>query len=138
MNLRTIQTNLSVVVLVVVLAGIGLAKVASAEVVFDPKPGRKFRFIHRQHEASTDMILQKMGTLINHPDIDFIFSFKYADAHVYSATKQNKPESFIPTIRDKVKTVWTMRNDDIYLFRWGAPDFVREFVKNIPSDVTQG
>ena len=102
------------------------------------QPGRKFRFIHRQHEASTDMILQKMGTLINHPDIDFIFSFKYADAHVYSATKQNKPESFIPTIRDKVKTVWTMRNDDIYLFRWGAPDFVREFVKNIPIDVTQG
>jgi len=64
------------------------------------EPGRKFRFIHRQHEASTDMILQKMGTLINHPDINFIFSFKYADAHVYSATKQNKPESFIPTIRE--------------------------------------
>jgi hypothetical protein len=102
------------------------------------QPGRKFRFIHRQHEASTDMILQKMGGLIDHPDVDFVFSFKYADAHVYSATKQHKPESFIPTIRDKVKTVWTMRNDDIYLFRWAAPDFVREFVKNIPADVTQG
>ena len=102
------------------------------------QPGRKFRFIHRQHEASTDMILQKMGALIHHPDVDFVLSFKYADAHVYSATKQHKPESFIPTIRDKVKTLWTMRNDDIYLFRWGAPDFVREFVKNIPTDVTQG
>ena len=31
-----------------------------------------------------------------------------------------------------------LRNDDIYLFRWAAPDFVREFVKNIPIDVTQG
>ena len=44
MTLRTIQTNLSVVVLVVVLAGIGLAKVASAEVVFDPK-SPQMRFV---------------------------------------------------------------------------------------------
>ena len=102
------------------------------------QPNRKFRFIHRQHEASTDMILRDMGDLIKHPNVDFIFSFKYAQAHVYTATKQEKPESFIPTIRGKVKTVWTMRNDDNYLYRWGAPDFVREFVKNIPMDVTQG
>ena len=104
----------------------------------ETQPDRKFRFIHRQHEASTDMILQKMAPLIDHPNIDFIFSFKYAEAHVYSATKQYKQESFVPTIRGKVQTVWTMRNDDAYLFRWGAPDFVREFVKNIPADVTQG
>ncbi len=102
------------------------------------QPSRKIRFIHRQHEASAEMILEKMGTLINHPNVDFIFSFKYAEAHVYSATKQYKPESFIPTIRGKVKTVWTLRNDDVYLFRWAAPDFVREFVKGIPMDVTQG
>jgi len=44
MNLRTIQTNLSVVVLVVVLAGIGLAKVASAEVVFDTQ-SPQMRFV---------------------------------------------------------------------------------------------
>ena len=37
MTLRTMQSNLSIIVLVLVLAGIGLAKVASAEVVFDPK-----------------------------------------------------------------------------------------------------
>ena len=102
------------------------------------QPSRKLRFIHRQHEATTEMILDKMGTLINHPNVDFIFSFKYAEAHVYSATKQYKAENFIPTIRGKVKTVWTLRNDDVYLFRWAAPDFVREFVKGIPMDVTQG
>ncbi|NJL31794.1 MAG: hypothetical protein HC898_09275 [Phycisphaerales bacterium] len=103
------------------------------------KPGRKIRFIHRQHEASTDLILHKMRPLIEHPDVDFVFSFKYAEAHVYSATRQHKPESFIPTIRGgEVKTIWTLRNDDIYLLRWGSPDFVREFIKGIPADVTQG
>lgn len=102
------------------------------------QPGRKFRFIHRQHEASTDMILRKMDMLIRHPDVNFVFSFKYADAHVYSATQQYKAESFIPEIRGKVKTLWTLRNDDVYLFRWGAPDFVRAFIKGIPMDVTEG
>ena len=37
-----------------------------------------------------------------------------------------------------MKTIWTLRNDDIYRFRWGAPDFVREFISNIPYDVSQG
>jgi len=31
-----------------------------------------------------------------------------------------------------------LRNDDVYYFRWGAPDFVREFIQNIPYDVSRG
>ena len=102
------------------------------------KPGRKIRFIHRQHMTGADMVLAKMDPLIKHPDVDFIFSFKYAKAHVYSATRQPYHEDFVPTIRGKVKTIWTLRNDSIYLLRWGAPDFVREFIRNIPYDVSQG
>ena len=102
------------------------------------QPDRKIRFIHRQHMADADMVLEKMKPLIDHPNVDFIFSFKYAKAHVYSATKQPYHEQFVNDIRGKVKTIWTLRNDSIYLYRWGAPDFVREFVKNIPYDVSQG
>jgi len=32
-----------------------------------------------------------------------------------------------PPTRHKV--VWTMRNEDMYILRWGQPDFVREFVQ---------
>ena len=102
------------------------------------QPDRNIRFIHRQHEAGVDMVLEKMKPLMDHPNVDFILSFKYAKAHVYSATKQPYHEKYVIDIRDKVKTIWTLRNDDIYLFRWAAPDFVREFVKNIPYDVSQG
>ncbi|MEX0324318.1 MAG: carbohydrate-binding family 6 protein [Puniceicoccaceae bacterium] len=101
-------------------------------------PERKIRFIHRQHMTGADMVLEKMQALIDHPNVDFIFSFKYAKAHVYSATRQPFHEDFVPTIKGKVKTIWTLRNDDTYILRWGAPDFVREFVKNIPYDVSQG
>ena len=102
------------------------------------QPERKIRFIHRQHMTGADMVLEKMKPLIDHPNVDFIFSFKYAKAHVYTATRQPYHERFVRDIRGKVKTIWTLRNDDIYLFRWAAPDFVREFVKNIPYDVSQG
>ena len=37
-----------------------------------------------------------------------------------------------------MKTMWTLRNDDNYFFRWGAPDFVREFIQNIPYEVSRG
>ncbi|MFC1761096.1 carbohydrate-binding family 6 protein [Planctomycetota bacterium] len=103
------------------------------------QPDRKIRFIHRQHQAGVGMILDKMKPLMDHPNVDFIFSFKYAKAHVYSATRQPYHEAFVPAITEKkVKTIWTLRNDDVYLFRWGAPDFVRKFVKSIPYDVSQG
>ena len=28
------------------------------------------------------------------------------------------------------KVVWTIRNEDFYVLRWGAPDFIREFIAN--------
>jgi hypothetical protein len=36
-----------------------------------------------------------------------------------------------PPTRHKV--VWTMRNEDIFVLRWGQPDFVREFVQRQES-----
>ena len=103
-------------------------------------PGRKIRFIHRQHMTGALDIARKFKSLVEHPDIDFIFSFKYAKAHVYSCTTQPYHPGFVREIQNEgnLKTIWTLRNDDIYHFRWGAPDFVREFVQNIPYDVSQG
>jgi hypothetical protein len=37
-----------------------------------------------------------------------------------------------------LKTIWTIRNDDSLIFRWGAPDFVRAFIKNIPYHASKG
>jgi hypothetical protein len=102
------------------------------------QPTRKIRFIHRMQMANVHEILSKMEPLLTHPRVDFVYSFKYAQAHVYSATRQPFGEKFSDVIRGKVKTMWTLRNDDVYLFRWAAPDFVREFIKNIPHDISAG
>nr|WP_299073683.1 hypothetical protein [uncultured Allomuricauda sp.] len=102
-------------------------------------PNRKFRFIHRQHMAAAKDISEKFKPLIENENIDFIFSFKYAKAHVMSALEQPYHHEFVEDIKsNNIKTIWTLRNDDAFYFRWGAPNFVRQFVKNIPYEVSQG
>ena len=54
-------------------------------------PDRKIMFIHRQHDTGVDTVLNHFKPLIDHPNIDFIFSFKYAKAHVYSALTMPYP-----------------------------------------------
>jgi hypothetical protein len=104
------------------------------------EPGRRITFIHRQHQTGALEIARKFKPLTDNPDIRFIFSFKYAQAHVFSSTTQPFSNNFVKEIKSAgdLRTIWTLRNDDNYLYRWGAPDYVREFIKNIPYDVTEG
>lgn len=71
-------------------------------------PVRKFRFIHRQHFASSKVILEKFRPMIEKENIDFIFSFKYAKAHVYSSVTQNYHPKFVEDLEPRgVKPIWT-------------------------------
>lgn len=101
------------------------------------QPGRPIRFIHRQHETKAADIARTFAPLRANPDIDFVFSFKYAQAHVMSATTQTFHGDFVKSL-DGFRTLWTLRNDDALMFRWAAPDFVREFITNMPVEPTQG
>lgn len=100
-------------------------------------PDRKITLIHRQHMTGAKDIARKFQPLIDRHNVDFLFSFKYAKAHVFSSTTQPYHRGFVKDI-ERMKTIWTLRNDDVYYFRWGAPDFVREFIQNIPYEVSQG
>jgi len=101
------------------------------------QPERKFKFIHRQHQTGALEIADRFREVIEVENIDFLFSYKYAKAHVFSSTIQPFCNDFVEEIKG-MKTIWTLRNDDSYIFRWGAPEFVREFIKNIPYDVSEG
>ena len=104
------------------------------------QPGRKMTLIHRQHMTGSRVIAETFQPVIEHPDVDFLFSFKYAKAHVYSSTVQTYHPEFVEDLEEvgRLKTLWTLRNDDAYYFQWAAPDFVREFIRNIPHDVSEG
>jgi hypothetical protein len=111
--------------------GQGVLDAARAE------PGRKFRLIHRQHETRAQDIAATFAPVIAQPNVDFVFSFKYAQAHVLSSTTQTFHRGYLETLGDR-KTLWTLRNDDALMYRWAAPDFVREFIGNIPREKSQG
>ena len=100
-------------------------------------PDRKLTFIHRLHQGQVKNIEDQFAPLINNENVNFIFSFKYAQAHIMSSTNQPFCKKFVKEIEGK-KTLWTLRNDDNYYFRWGGAGFLREFIKNIPYDVSEG
>lgn len=103
------------------------------------QPGRKIDFIHRQHQTEAKEVTAIFSDVLKNENINFVFSFKYAQAHVYSSVNQVFHQEFVKDIQgENLKTLWTLRNDDNFYFRWGAPDFVRDFIKNIPYDVSEG
>ncbi|MDZ7637007.1 MAG: hypothetical protein U5J83_01915 [Bryobacterales bacterium] len=92
-------------------------------------PQRKVRLIHRYHQTSQTEILDEWKA---YPDT-FELSFKYAIAHMYSIPNP-------PFVHDALKAMpagrkmWlTVRNDDVYSFRWADPDYARAFIESIPE-----
>ncbi|HET9863491.1 MAG TPA: hypothetical protein VFP37_08610, partial [Steroidobacteraceae bacterium] len=111
--------------------GQGVLDAARAE------PQRRFRLIHRQHESRAQDIAKTFAPVLSQPNVDFVFSFKYAQAHALSSTVQDFHNGYLESLGD-LRTLWTLRNDDALLLRWAAPDFVREFMRNIPHEKSQG
>ena len=68
--------------------GQGVLDAARAE------PKRQFRLIHRQHETRAQDIATTFKPVIAQPNVDFVFSFKYAQAHVLSSTTQTFHRGF--------------------------------------------
>lgn len=93
-------------------------------------PDLEIQLIHRFHLASQSEILEAWK---DYPG-EFNFSFKYLYAHMFSDTKSVFVEPALKYLAPGVKMWLELRNDDIYSFRWGDPDFARDFVLNLPSE----
>jgi hypothetical protein len=92
------------------------------------EPKREFRMIHRFHWTSQGDILDAFK---DYPG-PFDFSFKYSVAHMYSITKPPFIQPLLDGLAPGRKTWLTVRNDDIYTFRFGDPAYAREYIANIP------
>lgn len=108
--------------------------------IFDAKqsqPGRTVRFIHRVWNTGMPDIMKEFAS--KYPD-PFEIGFKYSRAHMYSSTKPPFADELLKEMEPyDVKCWWNLRNDDIFNFRWGNPEYVREFLANLPTgDKTAG
>jgi hypothetical protein len=58
---------------------------------------------------------------------------KYAIAHMYGIPNPAFVKPAMTIFSAKLKTWLTLRNDDIYSFRWGNTSFARQFILSIPE-----
>lgn len=106
------------------------------EAVMDVKradPDRNLRIIFRQHQASLGRIVAAFEDF----DGPFNTGHKYARARLYSTTTSPYLDF---EYRGELEThrvpCWlNLRNDDVFVFRWGDADYVREFLLNVPRDL---
>jgi hypothetical protein len=99
-------------------------------------PEIKPTFIFRQHQSDLDLIKTAFKDFNGPLDTEF----KYARARMFSSTK---PPWFDHIYREQVEKynlkIWmNVRNDDIFNFRWGNPEFASEFIKNMPRQLMSG
>lgn len=96
-------------------------------------PDRKLRFIFRHLWSD----LAKSAAAFERYEVPFNTSHKYARARLYSTTTSPYLdfEYRHPLEKTGVPCWLNLRNDDLFVHRWGNPEYVREFLQNIPRDV---
>ncbi|MDB4925002.1 glycoside hydrolase family 20 zincin-like fold domain-containing protein [Mucilaginibacter sp.] len=93
-------------------------------------------FIFRQHESDMNLISTAFKDYVGPFDTEF----KYARARMFSS---EKPTWFDKIYKDevvdhKIKVWMNVRNDDIFTFRWGKPEYANDFIKNMPKSLMAG
>lgn len=67
------------------------------------------------------------------------WTFRYVCARLYSSPTPTFHTELLETLRSKaLKCWWDLDNGDIFVHRWGDPDYVRQFLMNFPLDQTAG
>lgn len=97
------------------------------------QPGRKVDFIHRVWYSGMDVMMDDF--ISKYPDT-INLGFKYARARLYSIPN---PPFFKEQLQADCEQYdigcWmNLRNDDIFCFRWGDPDYVRAYMQNLPPE----
>jgi hypothetical protein len=93
------------------------------------QPGRQLTLIHRYHQTGQSEILDEFR---EYPG-PFELSFKYSVAHMYSIPNPPFIADVLASLPAGRKTWLTVRNDDVYSFRWGDPRYAREYIQHIPG-----
>jgi hypothetical protein len=111
--------------------GLGMKEYAQAH------PERNLEFIHRQHQGTLSEMMAYFQPLSDLPNVQFDISFKYSQAHAHAAVKPTYWGTGMTGPLDGtgnvVKSWLTVRNDDWYFLHWADPQYVRDYVNNLPE-----
>ena len=64
---------------------------------------------------------------------------KFNGEHMYSSTEPHVLDpKWVALAHGRYRLLWHLRNDDVFILRWGDPDFVRETVRHMAGPDTAG
>jgi hypothetical protein len=93
------------------------------------QPDRKIRLIHRFHMTGLTEIYNEFK---DYPGI-MDLSIKYSIAHMLSIPNPPFAKGAFEILPVKQRTWLTVRNDDVYSYRWGNPAYARQYLLEIPG-----
>lgn len=101
--------------------------------------GRSVPFIHRTN-MSNGRVTKEMF-LDRYPGSETYMSWKYSNAHMYSHTRprfEDLWKAWEGVDMSDVQVLYTVRNDDFHTLRWGDPDFVKAYFRNMDRPYVRG
>lgn len=116
--------------------------------------GRPVRFIHRAplsaDQGSGGSVSKSVERMTREAleemefDEPVLVEFKYNWSHGHSSPKLHMvhggplTDTYWNPPPKNYQVVWTVRNEDFFVLRWGQPDFIREFLMNNAHDYVGG
>jgi len=93
------------------------------------QPDRSIVLIHRLNQATAKPVVAEWKDYAE----PFELEYKYSIAHMYSSPTPPFAKHDLADLPRGMHVWITARNDDIYSFRWGDPDYARSYVSNLPG-----
>ena len=79
-----------------------------------------------------DLNLECSDELLEDLNANIIHAASYTSTHIYSCATPRLADATLAEDNDHIYS-FTCRNEDVFNMRWGDPDFMRAFVKNMPG-----
>jgi hypothetical protein len=99
--------------------------------------GRPIPFILRYWQAEPDAMAAMLDAV--KPASPVYLDIKFNGEHMYSSTKAHvQDERWVKLAGQRYRLLWHLRNDDVFILRWGDPDFVREVLQSMTGPTSAG
>jgi len=99
--------------------------------------GRTVPFILRYWQAEPEALAAMLKSA-DYPGPVYL-DIKFNGEHMYSSAEPHVLDpKWVALAHGRYRLLWHLRNDDLFILRWGDPDFVRETVRHMSGPDTAG
>ena len=95
-------------------------------------PGRDFQVMFQENDK------QEYVDMYADLNCKVTFVRGYSSVHMYATSTPRKSDRYVAQLPDGAGLWLNCRNEDCFDMRWGDPDFMVEYVNNIPADKILG